>query len=99
MLLALFLLGFGGGMGSRGPIVSSLVARLFPGQVGAVFGAIMIGLGLGGALGAWLGGWLHETTGGYLAGFGAAIVLMLLGVAQFWLIEELRTGRWRQEWA
>ena len=99
LLLALFLLGFGGGMGSRGPIVSSLVARLFPGQVGAVFGAIMIGLGLGGALGAWLAGWLYELTGGYLAAFGAAIVLMLLGMAQFWLIEELRTGRWRQKWA
>ncbi len=97
VLLALFLLGFGGGMGSRGPIVSSLVARLFPGQVGAVFGAIMIGLGLGGAVGAWLGGWLHEMTGGYLAGFGVAIVLMLMGMAQFWLIEELRTARWRQE--
>ena len=97
LLLALFLLGFGGGMGSRGPIVSSLVARLFPGQVGAVFGAIMIGLGLGGALGAWLAGWLYEATGGYLAGFGAAIALMLVGMAQFWLIEELRTGRWREE--
>ena len=98
-LLALFLLGVGGGMGSRGPIVASLVARLFPGQVGAVFGAIMIGLGLGGAAGAWIAGWLYEVTGGYLAGFGLAIAVMLVGMAQFWLIEELRTGRWREEQA
>lgn len=96
-LLAVFLLGFGGGLGSRGPIVSSLVARLFPGQVGAVFGAIMIGMGLGGAFGAWVAGWLHELTGGYIAGFSVVIVAMMLGMAQFWLIEELRTGRWRQE--
>lgn len=96
LLLAVFLLGFGGGLGSRGPIVSSLVARLFPGQVGAVFGAIMIGMGLGGAFGAWLAGWLYEVTGGYLAGFSVVIVGMVIGMAQFWLIPELRTGRWRE---
>jgi len=97
--LALFLLGFGGGMGSRGPIVSSLSARLFPGQVGAVFGAIMIGMGLGGAFGSWIAGWLYEATGGYHAGFAVAIAAMLIGMAQFWLIEELATGRWRKEHA
>ncbi len=95
-LLSLFLLGFGGAMGSRGPIVSSLVAKLFPGQVGAVFGAIMIGMGLGGAFGAWVAGWLYEVTGGYDWGFGVAIAAMLIGMAQFWLIEELATGRWRE---
>jgi len=98
-LLTLFMLGFGGGMGSRGPIVSSLVAKLFPGQVGAVFGAVMIGMGLGGALGAWVAGWLYELTGGYAWGFGVAIAAMVLGMAQFWLIEELATGRWRKETA
>jgi MFS family permease len=97
--LALFLLGFGGGMGSRGPIVSSLSARLFPGQVGAVFGAIMIGMGLGGAFGSWIAGWLYEATGGYHAGFAVAISAMIVGMAQFWLIEELATGRWRKEHA
>jgi len=96
LLLALFLLGFGGGLGSRGPIVSSLVGKLFQGQVGAVFGAIMIGMGLGGAFGSWVAGWLYELTGGYGAGFGVAVAAMLVGMAQFWLIEELATGRWRE---
>jgi MFS family permease len=96
-LVALFMIGFGGAMGSRGPIVSSLSARLFPGQVGAVFGAVMIGMGLGGAFGSWIAGWLFEVTGGYAWGFGVAIAAMLIGMAQFWLIEELATGRWREE--
>ena len=95
LLLALFLLCFGGAMGSRGPVVSSLTARLFEGQVGAVFGLIMIGLGLGGALGAWLAGWLHEITGDYRAGFAVAIAACLIGTATFWLIPELARGRWR----
>ena len=98
-LLTIFLLGFGGAMGSRGPVVSALVAKLFPGQVGAVFGAIMIGMGLGGAFGSWVAGWLYEATGSYEWGFGVAIAAMLIGMAQFWLIEELATGRWREKWA
>ena len=96
LLLALFLLCFGGAMGSRGPVVSSLTARLFEGQVGAVFGLIMIGLGLGGAFGAWVAGWLHEATGDYRAGFAVAISACLVGTATFWLIPELARGRWRR---
>jgi MFS family permease len=96
LLLALFLLGFGGAMGSRGPVISSLTARLFQGQVGTVFGLLTIGLGFGGAFGAWVAGWLHEVTGGYRAGFAVAILACLIGIATFWLIPELARGRWRQ---
>ena len=92
-MLILFLLGFGGAMGSRGPVVSSLCARLFDGQVGAVFGLIMIGLGLGGATGAWIAGWLHELTGGYQATFIFALMICGLGIALFWLIPELARGQ------
>jgi len=56
----------------------------------------MIGMGLGGAFGSWIAGWLYELTGGYSWGFAVAIVTMLIGMAQFWLIEELATGRWRE---
>lgn len=91
--LILFLLGFGGAMGSRGPIVSSLCARLFEGQVGAVFGMLMIGLGIGGALGAWVAGWLFEVTGDYTATFGLTILLCLLGLSMFWSIPEMNRGK------
>jgi MFS family permease len=96
LLLGLFLLGFGGAMGSRGPVVSSLTARLFEGQVGAVFGLVMIGLGLGGAFGAWVAGWLYEATGDYRAGLGVAVLACLVGMATFWVIPELARGRWRR---
>ena len=92
-MLIIFLLGFGGAMGSRGPVVSSLCARLFEGQVGAVFGMIMIGLGLGGATGAWIAGWLHEMTGDYQAAFVFTILISLVGMALFWLIPELVRGK------
>lgn len=90
--LGLFLFCFGGAMGSRGPVVSSLTARLFEGQVGAVFGLIMVGLGLGGAFGAWVAGALHDWTGGYNAGFAVAIAACLIGMAMFWAIPELARG-------
>ncbi len=92
LFLAVFLLGFGGAMGSRGPVVSSLTAKLFQGQVGAVFGLIMIGLGLGGAFGAWVAGWLYETTGGYSAGLLVAAAASMIGISIFWLIPALERG-------
>ena len=93
VFLCLFLLCFGGAMGSRGPVVSSLTARLFEGQVGAVFGMIMIGLGLGGATGAWLAGFLFDLTGGYGAGFAVAAVASLTGIAIFWSVPDLKGRR------
>ncbi len=94
LFLGLYLLCFGGAMGSRGPVVSSLTALLFDGKVGAVFGLIMIGLGLGGAAGAWLAGYLHDLTGGYAASLATAASASLVGIAIFWLIPEL-AGRQR----
>lgn len=90
--LILFLLAFGGAMGSRGPMVSSLCARLFEGQIGAVFGMIMIGLGLGGAFGAWVAGWLYESTGGYLSTYLFTMVMCLTGISLFWVIPEMARG-------
>lgn len=94
-LLLLFVLCFGITMGSRGPVVSTLVARLFSQNVGAVYGAITIGLGLGGAGGSLISGFLFDITGGYEANFIASIIASLLGLAPFWLIPEIASGRWR----
>jgi MFS family permease len=95
VLLGLFLVCFGGAMGSRGPVVSSLTALLFEGKVGAVFGLIMIGLGLGGATGAWRAGYLHDVTGGYGASLATAATASVLATAIFWLIPAL-AGRTRR---
>ncbi len=49
------------------------------------------------AFGSWIAGWFYEVTGGYSWGFGVAIAAMVIGMAQFWLIEEPVTSRWREE--
>ena len=93
LFLGVFVLCFGGAMGSRGPVISSLTARLFQGQVGAVFGLVTIGLGLGGAFGAWVAGWLYEVTGSYAAGQGVAIAAAATGITVFAMMPALARGQ------
>lgn len=93
-LLVLFVLVFGVNMGSRGPVVSALCARLYPANVGAVYGTVTIGLGLGSAAGGYLSGLLHDVTEGYAAIFVLSIASALLALAPFRLIRPIREGRW-----
>ena len=93
-VMVAFVLVFGTSMGSRGPAVSALVAKLYPESVAAVYGATSIGLGLGGAVGAWLSGVLFDWTGGYNAGFSLSIATALAGISLVWLIKPLSAGRW-----
>lgn len=91
-LLPAYALTFGASLGSRGPLVMALAARIWPGHVlGRVVGLLLAGLGLGAGFGAWFGGALHDATGGYdavfavSAGFLALSTLpwIALGRAQF----------------
>lgn len=92
-LLVVFVLCFGVSQGSRGPVISTLCAELFPGGgIGAIYGALTLGMGTGAACGAWVSGWLRDSTGGYEAGFLFAAVMALLGLSQFWLIPALARG-------
>ncbi|WP_289295333.1 MFS transporter [uncultured Reyranella sp.] len=73
-----FVLLFGGSMGSRGPMISTLATLRYRGaHFGRIYGLIAIGMGLGGFLGAWIGGVLHDLTGGY----AAVMVLSVLALA------------------
>ena len=66
--LWLYVLLFGGSMGSRGPMISTLATLRYRGaQFGRIYGLISIGMGLGGFFGAWVGGLLHDWTDGYAA--------------------------------
>jgi MFS family permease len=66
--LWLYVLLFGGSMGSRGPMISTLATLRYRGaHFGRIYGLISIGMGLGGFLGAWIGGVLHDLTGDYTA--------------------------------
>lgn len=65
-------------LGSRGPMVSSIVSRTFQGPAfGRIYGAILAFGGAGGGLGAWLGGFIHEAAGGHAALFyvGGAVLV------------------------
>jgi MFS family permease len=65
-LLPAYALTFGASLGSRGPLVMALAARIWPGRaLGRVVGLLLAGLGLGAGFGAWFGGMLHDASGGY----------------------------------
>lgn len=90
-LLGAFIACFGGMLGSRGPLVSSIAMRVFSGPAKAtIFGAIGIGNGFGSALGAWVGGLLHDWTGAYDAVIAFAGASVVLAVLPFFLVRELR---------
>jgi len=93
-VLALFVAAFGIAMGSRGPLVSELSAKLYgSGRAGAIYGAVTLGMGLGASIGSWISGLLFDLTGDYAAVFVFSAVAALLGLAQFWLVPALATGR------
>lgn len=85
-----FVLFFGISQGARGPVVSTLVAVLFPGGgIGSIYGVITTGIGIGAALGAWLSGLLKEVTDAYLLSFSLAWAASFAGMLQFWLVPAL----------
>lgn len=76
--LAVFVVLFGGTMGSRGPMISTLAALRYRGpHLGRIYGAITCAMGLGGGLGAWAGGVAHDLSGGY----GAVMALSAAALA------------------
>jgi len=84
-LLMIYVLLFGISQGARGPIVSTLCAKFFPGAgLATIYGTIYASIPLGSATGAFVSGWLHDLTGGYRAGFVLSMVSVLLAVAPFW---------------
>ncbi len=80
--LWLYVLLFGGSMGSRGPMISTLATLRYRGaHFGRIYGLIGIGMGLGGFLGAWIGGLLHDWTGGYAAVMIFSVASLVLAAA------------------
>ena len=76
--------------GARGPIIVAMVAQLFRGGVGAVYGTLSVAQGFGAGLGSWASGLLYELTGSYIASFMLAICGSLAGLASFWVVRSLR---------
>ncbi len=91
LLVLLYVLAFGVSQGARGPVVSTLAARIFAnGAVGAIFGTIFMTMQFGSALGAWVSGFLHDLTGDYRAAFVFSALSVLGAVSPFWYSAKLR---------
>lgn len=85
---------FGIAQGARGPIVSSLCAKIFPGAgLATIYGAIYACMSLGAASGSLISGVLHDLTGGYRAGFVFSMFAVLIAIAPFWTSPALKQFR------
>jgi MFS family permease len=93
-LLVAYVLVFGLCQGARGPIISSMSARLFPGsQTASIYGTLYACNAIGAGTGALLAGLLHDLSGSYRPGFVMSVCMLLLAVLPFWRIPELRDFR------
>jgi len=77
---------YGLGFGSFGPMTATATGDLFPGNaLGRILSIQSIGFGMGGALGAYAGGYFYDTTGSYMIPFLMLLVTILLGIGGIWL--------------
>jgi MFS family permease len=90
LLVYAFVFFFGLMQGARGPIIVAMIAVLFPGGMGAIYGALSVAQGLGAGFGSWFSGVLYELTGSYLASFAMAACGACIGLASFWVVRSLR---------
>ncbi len=85
-MLYAFVILFGLGHGSIGPIQAAAVGDLFPGNsLGIIMGTFSIGWGLGGALGAFLGGYFYDHAGSYILPFLLVLININLGLLGIWM--------------
>lgn len=90
-LILVYVVAFGVSQGARGPIVSTLTARIFvKGAVASIFGAIFMMMSFGSAFGSWMSGFLHDLTGDYRAAFVFSGLSILAACAPFWFSRRLR---------
>lgn len=93
-LLVAFVLLFGLCQGARGPIISSMAARLFPGShTASIYGILYACNAIGAGTGALMAGLLHDFSGSYRPGFVMSVCALLLAVLPFWRVPALRDFR------
>ena len=92
-LVFLWIIPYGLSMGARGPIIATLMAKLFSGRgLGGIYGMIMMGQGLGAGLSAWCGGLIYDFTAGYNLMFCISVVSTIICIILFWTSSEIRYG-------
>ncbi|MEO4000820.1 MFS transporter [Mesorhizobium sp. CAU 1732] len=91
LLILIYVIAFGVSQGARGPIISTLTARIFAqGAVASIFGAIFMTMSFGSAFGSWMSGFLHDLTGDYRAAFIFSGVSILVACTPFWMSGRLQ---------
>jgi len=89
--LMTFVVFFGIAQGARGPIISGLCSRLFPGRgLATIYGVIYASMSIGAAAGAMMSGLLFDWTGGYQASIIFSMLNVMLAVSPFWVYRDLR---------
>ncbi len=90
-LVLVWVVAFGICQGARGPIVSTLTARIFAlGSVASIFGTIFMLMSFGSAFGSWISGFLHDLTGSYRAAFVFSGACIVLACMPFWTSDRLQ---------
>jgi MFS family permease len=85
-MLYAFVILFGLGSGSAGPIIAATSADLFPvTHLGRIIGMFIIGFGPGGALGPFLAGYFYDRAGSYTLPFFVLIGVICLGILGMWM--------------
>jgi MFS family permease len=86
-----FVVFFGIAQGARGPIISGVCSKLFPGPgLATIYGVTYACMSVGAALGAMISGLLYDWTGGYQASIIFSMLNVMLAVSPFWVYRELR---------
>ena len=94
-MLYAFVILFGLGSGSMGPIFAATVGDLFPGNsLGLIMGTFSIGWGLGGALGVYLGGYFYDQVGSYTLPFLLVLINISLGLLGIWMAAPRHRRTW-----
>jgi predicted MFS family arabinose efflux permease len=91
LFLMSFVAFFGIAQGARGPIISGLCSKLFPGPgLATIYGVIYACMSIGAAAGAMISGLLYDWTGGYQVSIIFSMLNVILAVSPFWVYRELR---------
>ena len=85
-MLCAFVILFGLGSGTSGPICAATAGDLWPGNsLGRIMGTFAIGYGLGAALGPYLGGYFYDHVGSYNLPFFLVMAIISLGLLGIWM--------------
>ena len=89
--LLTFVITFGLSAGARGPIITTLIAKIFAGKgLASIYGASNLGQGIGAATGAFFAGYLFDINSNYNIGFLFCSFFTLIGALLFWYIPGIK---------